>query len=245
MVSHKTILRHAAAVVLSAPLAALAVPAATSIDNAFAITPDANVVLDTTLAHATVRGSLGSADGIAWFSFTGRAGGTLYIDHDGAVNGDTLVDSMLWLFRSSGELVGYGDDSAMDAGSQGTGANGISSNAFLKGLTLDAHDTYYLAVTSWGLTADAAGCLDTFVDPSIGGMAGFVSTGCSNRSFSFLGSGYAGGSFTLYVSQEVLGAAQGSPVPEPGSLALAGLGLCTLAAVRRPRSTRPDTDTRV
>lgn len=242
MVSHKTILRHAATVLLSAPLAALALPAATDIDLAFAITPDPNVVLDTTVAHATVRGSLGSADDIAWFSFTGRAGGTLYIDHDGAVNNDTLVDSMLWLFRSSGELVGYGDDSAMDAGSQGTGANGISSNAFLKGLTLNASDTYYLAVTSWGLTADATGCLDTFVDSSAGGMAGFASTGCSDRSFSFLGSGYAGGSFTLYVSQEGLGTAQGHLVPEPGSLALAGLSLCTLAAARRTRPARPDAD---
>ncbi len=87
------------------------------------------------MSHTTVQGVLAAGNNVVnWYSFTGVAGATVFFDHDDA-NGGTLRDSTLALFRSSGELIGYADDTPFDAGSS------IGVNAFLGAITLTTSDT--------------------------------------------------------------------------------------------------------
>ena len=137
----KLALRFLAAVALTVPtVTAVAVPTATNVDGTFSLTDNANIFNATTVAHTTVTGSLLTTSSVAWYSFTGAAGATVYFDHDGGPAGTAaLSDSFLSLFRSSGEFIAYGDDTlpTADPGSP------IVLNAFLGSYLLPAADTYY------------------------------------------------------------------------------------------------------
>ncbi len=218
--------RGLAVTLLGVPLLTLATPVANSVDGSFGLGSDVNIFNSTTVAHTTVTGTL-DAGNVNWYSFAGKAGATVYADHDGG----SLQDSWLHLFRSSGELIARADDSFVpDPGS----SSGL--NAFLGAFALTADDTYYVAISVSARIADRTGCSfpnlllrPDHISGEVGREGGFRSTGCTDRSFGFAGTSFGSGSYTLHISNSM----PTNGVPEPASWLLAGLGVLAASAARR------------
>jgi hypothetical protein len=184
--------------------------AQTLVISAFTLPAPASVFNPPGYATATVQGSGG------FFGYGGR----VLLDMDNPV---PSFDPLIALFDSNGTLLAYSDDSMLDSGS----VNPIDS--FIGSYLLPAAGYYFVAISespnfpTVALTGTETPL--TRPDRIAGGFAvSGVSAGVST--FDFNGVQPGGADYTLHISAQ-------SPVPEPGSLALAGGALIVVGCLKR------------
>ncbi len=174
---------------------------------------------------------------IDFFSFSGVAGQKAFFDIDIVRPTTNTLDSRLSLFDSTGTLVALGD-------------NVVSANnsvdAFIGTYTLPNTGQYFVAVTSFDTAPNAANQSGAFGTPLTrpdgitdeSSAAGFLNSDLKDNiavtgttpDDTFTSSGFSeAGNYTLQISR---GPAP-SPVPEPGTMALMGVGLASLVAARK------------
>lgn len=208
---------------------------------------------------AIIRGAIGVANDVDFFSFSGMGGQQFYFDVDTTNRQGSLPDSFLSLFDDTGTLIARGDeifneteDSTFDPGS--TSGN----DAFLGVYTLTGDSntsrTYYLAITDFKNRATASPDEADF-DPDFGNAFQLVrpttGEGQPGEGFdgditnigivnvtpgddSFLGGSDTAtgrGTYTLNVTQ--IGST--APVPEPSTWAMMGLGVLAMVGISRRR----------
>ena len=180
-------------------------------------------VFDSTWRTATIHG-LGNNGDVDFYSFTGSGPIQLAIT-DIPFTFSTIVS----LYNSSGSLLGFSASSApLKPGSVST------NDSYFGTFVLPATGMYFVAVTSADASVpnfpDTSSCtgFGTLLRPD-GGDGGITTTGCSATPspFSFNTVQPANSlAYTLQVSTP-------SDVPEPGGLAIGGLGLMLIFARKR------------
>lgn len=107
-----------------------------SLDGAFGLQFDAQIISSTTIPHATVQATgTGTHE---WYSFTAGAGETVTIDIDGT-NG---IDTVVRIYDAAGNPVAQNDDGPVDVGSA------VRQDSFLS-FTLPASGVYYIVVGTY------------------------------------------------------------------------------------------------
>ena len=205
---------------------------ATDVDAYFDEVSDADIFNSTTVPHASVCSNNDANTDVDWYSFTGFAGATVFLDVDcglGATCDASSFDSTLSLFDSNGTLIAFGDDSIpADPGS----AEDLES--FVGALILPSTGAYYAAVSNYPRTPtslESCSSLSSQTRPD-GADSGYDTSGCTSGDDSFSTEGsYDTGDYRLHVSNS-------EPLPEPsGQLGLAAGGpLLGSLARRRLRS---------
>lgn len=178
----------------------------------------------------------GSGD-IDFFSFNGLADQKVYFDIDIVRPTTNTLDSRLSLFDNTGTLVALGDNVV-------SATNGV--DAFIGTYTLPNTGQYFVAVTSFDTAPNAANQSGAFGTPLTrpdgitdeNNSAGFLNSDLKDNiavsgttpDDTFTSSGFSEpGNYTLQISR----GPEPSPVPEPGTMALMGVGLASLVAARR------------
>jgi hypothetical protein len=193
-------------------------------------------------ATATIVGTgadpLAATSDLDFYSFT-TSGGRAIFDIDNDVDGDpstldTLLDTMLSLFDSSGTLIAFNDESAGDPGS------GPIFDSFLGVISLTP-GTYFVAVTQFPNEPNAypGPGNPTLIRPD-GVEGGEAVAGATPGDSSFPQSGPDGSSpYTLHISLENV-AGGGGVIPEPISFVVWSLlGMITVgAATQRTRNSQ-------
>lgn len=170
---------------------------------------------------ATIQGQNGGSD-VDFYRFS-SPGGRVFFDID---NTPATFDPLVAVFNSTGTLIAYGDDSALDPGS----ANTVDS--FVGALTLPSAGNYYVAVSeSPNFPTTALTGTETALTRPDGLAGGFavsgVAAGVSTYDFNGVQAGNA--AYTLHITA----------TPEPSAYLLTAFGcaLVTLGVRRRNRAT--------
>ena len=95
----------------------------------------------------TIQGSVSPATDVDFFSISLEAGELLLLDIDGATGG---LDTVVRVYDSSGNEIGFVDDSPIDPGSaQHPNGEGATLDSFVRFRALSS-GTFYFSVESWG-----------------------------------------------------------------------------------------------
>lgn len=199
---------------------------ATNVDPYFDLLADANIFDSTTVAHASVSSTNDSVTDVDWYSFTGVAGATVFMDIDCGGGCGVSVDTTLSLFDGTGTVIARGDDSSPpDPGSLN------DTDSFVGAFILPGSGTYFVAVSNYDRFPAALSSCISFA--SLTRPDGFVAGGdavfgCTPGDDSFSGGLSSTGDYILHISNSL-------PIPEPSTLALLALGLAGLDARGRIR----------
>ncbi len=181
---------------------------------------------------------------VDFYSFTIGQSLTLYFDIDFASNytGEGSfgnLDSLVTVFDASGTYLAFNDDSFAWNDETGHDPGSIPHNgrfdALIGPLQLDA-GTYYVAVSGWGNFPLAA---DSVISVNLLAESGITPTSveAGNSAFELGDRADSFGGYQLRISETYDGnpVTAPGPVPEPGTLALVGIGLLGLAGMGRRR----------
>jgi hypothetical protein len=196
----------------------------TNLDPYFDLLPDVSIFDSTTIAHASAVSDNNAFDDVDWYSFTGVAGATIFLDLDCGSTCGVSFDPTLALFDGTGTLVAYSDDNDLDVGTLNT------QDPFVGVFILPSSGTYYAAVSNYDRLPDAiASCTSSsYLTRPDGFFGGIATDGCTPGDDSFSGGFWPQGDYILHVSNSL-------PVPEPSALALVALGLAGLGVRLRTR----------
>lgn len=194
----------------------------------------ANIFNSTTVSHATVNASNGSATDVDYYAITiANAGDSAYFDIDGAEGpggNSTNLHTALALFDAQGNLLAFNVSSEVDPGSTAPGSGtSADSDSFLGNYTFSKPGTYYIGVTN-GVYYNTPASNYVSATGTSGGMmtrpdgqpGGERFAGDSGPATLAALQAFNAGTYTLHVS-----VAQASSVPIP----LTALGLIALGLI--------------